>query len=422
MVSWFDRSEATLLVLSQVYVPDSAAVGQHMHDAAVEMARRGYRVVVIASDRGYEDPSRRYPRYERLDGVHVLRTPWSSFGKSSIKMRLVGGGMFVSEAVLIAASLARVDAILVSTSPPMCGLAGMALGRIHRAPVTFWAMDINPDQIVALGTLSSGAMPVRAFDWMNRRILREASSVVALDRFMAERLEAKWPIADKLSIVPPWPPIDAPAEPMPHADNPFRAQHGLSGKFVVMYSGNLSPVHPVTTILNAARALRDDPRYEFVFIGGGLGRAEIDQYVRSHGLSNVRTLPYQPQSLLAQSLSAADVHLVSMGNDMVGIVHPSKIYGAMAVGRPVLVLGPKRSHLGELVDAHGMGLQVEHGDIAAAERALRELAGLPADQLAAMGRRGRLAVDTHYARATVCRRFGDVLEAALDSRRKLCDE
>ena len=415
MVPWLDRSEPTLLVLSQVYVPDAAAVGQHMHDAAVEMVRRGYRVIAIASDRGYEDPSRSYPRYERLDGVHVVRLPWSSFGKSSIKMRLVGGGMFVSEAVLLAAALARVDGILVSTSPPMCSLAALALARRHRAPVTFWAMDINPDQIVALGTLGADALPVKGFDWMNRRILRRARRVVALDRFMAERLQAKWPIADKLAIVPPWPPIDAPADLLPHADNPFRAQHGLNGKFVIMYSGNLSPVHPVTTVLEAARSLRADPRFEFVFIGGGLGRAEIDEHVRRHELRNVRTLPYQPQSLLSQSLSAADVHLVSMGNDMVGIVHPSKIYGAMAVGRPLLVLGPKRSHVGELVDAHGIGLQVEHGDVAGVEAALRTMAEMEPAQREAFGRRARAAVDAHYARAEVCARFADVLEGTLDS-------
>lgn len=420
MVPWLDRSEPTLLVLSQVYVPDSAAVGQHMHDAAVEMVRRGYRVVVIASDRGYEDPTQSYRRYERLDGVHVVRVPWSSFGKSSIRVRLVGGGMFVSEAVLLAAALARIDGILVSTSPPMCSLAGMVLGRLRRAPVTFWAMDINPDQIVSLGKLAPDALPVRAFDWMNRQILRQARCVVTLDRFMAERLEAKWPIHDKLSIVPPWPPVEAPAAILSHSDNPFRAQYGLQGKFVVMYSGNLSPVHPVTTVLEAARALRDDPRFEFIFIGGGLGRAEIEGYVREHRLHGVRTLPYQSMAMLTHSLSAADVHLVSMGNDMVGIVHPSKIYGAMAMGRPVLVLGPKACHLGELVHAHEIGFQVEHGDVAGAERVLRAFAQMPPDQLEAMGRRARAAVHAQYARAALCARFCDLLEArGLDPAKSL---
>jgi colanic acid biosynthesis glycosyl transferase WcaI len=410
MILWLDRSERTLLVLSQVYVPDPAGVGQHMHDAAVEMVRRGHRVIVITSDRGYEDPSLQFPRYEQIAGVHVLRVPWSSFGKSSIPVRLAGGGLFVSEAVLLAASLGRIDQILVSTSPPMCSLAGVALARLRGVPVTFWAMDINPDQIVATGTLSADALPVRAFDWMNRQILKHARRVVALDRFMAERLEAKWPVEDKLSVVPPWPPMATHEDILPHARNPFRARHGWTDKFVVMYSGNLSPVHPVATVLEAAQRLQHDPRLLFAFIGGGGGRVEIERYVREHGLTNVCTLPYQPMSALRESLSAADVHLVSMGNEMVGIVHPCKIYGAMAVGRPVLALGPKRSHLAEIVHEHDLGFQIEHGDVDGAEQVLRSLLAMPAEQLSAMGQRARAAVDAQYAQSALCGRFCDLLE------------
>lgn len=412
MTLWLDRSTPTLLILSQVYVPDPAAVGQHMHDAALEMHRRGHRVVVITSDRGYEDPSRAFPRYERLHGVHIVRVPWSSFGKASIPVRLAGGTIFVSEAVALAASLARIDRILVSTSPPMCALAGLALSRMRRVPVTFWAMDINPDQIVATGALDRDALPVRAFDWMNRRILARARRVVALDHFMAERLEAKWPVADKLSVVPPWPPIEAPDDILPHSLNPFRARQGWNDKFVVMYSGNLSPVHPVSTILEAARRVRDDARIVLAFVGGGSGRSEIDRYVREYALSNVCSLPYQPIGALRDSLSAADAHLVAMGNDMVGIVHPSKIYGAMAVGRPILALGPRRSHIAEIVSRHDIGFQIEHGDVAGAERALRVLADSPAETRAAMGRRAHAAVQTQYARGKSCGRFCDLLEAS----------
>jgi glycosyltransferase involved in cell wall biosynthesis len=412
MTLWRDRSTSTLLVLSQVYVPDPAGVGQHMHDAAVEMARRGRRVIVITSDRGYEDPSVVFPRYELLEGVHVLRVPWSSFGKSSIAVRLAGGGVFVSQATALAASLGRIDQILVSTSPPMCSLAGVTLSRLRRVPVTFWVMDINPDQIIATGAMTGDAAPVKAFEWMNRQILKQARRVVALDRFMAQRLEAKWPLREKLAVLPPWPPMDADAEPLPHFLNPFRAQHGWTDKFVLMYSGNLSPVHPVTTVLEAARRMQQDPRFVFAFVGGGSGRADIERFVATHALHNVCTLPYQPMSALRESLSAADVHLVAMGDAMVGIVHPCKIYGAMAVARPLLVLGPERCHLTEIVREHQLGAHVQHGDVDGAERALRELADMPGDARAAMGMRGLAAVKAQYSKRTLCGRFCDLLEEA----------
>jgi colanic acid biosynthesis glycosyl transferase WcaI len=416
MESWArfvsDRSRRTLVVLSQVYVPDPTSVGQHMHDAAAEMARRGLRVVVFTADRGYEDSSRRYPRHEVIDDVHVVRTPWSSFGKSSVASRLAGGGIFMSEATLLAAALVRVDGVLVSTSPPMCGLAGAALNRLRGVPMTFWAMDVNPDQIVAAGGLAPDALPVRAFEWINRETLSRTRSVVALDRFMAARLRSKVDVQDKIHVLPPWPHVDAAEPPLPHADNPFRAQRGWASKFVVMYSGNLSPVHPVTTVLEAARRMQSDQRFVFAFIGGGSGRAEIERFVAEHGLLNIVTLPYQPMSALRESLSAADVHLVSMGNEMVGIVHPCKIYGAMAVARPVLVLGPERCHLSEIVREHGIGAQVEHGDVDGAERTLRALADVPTGELAAMGLRGLAAVNAQYSKSALCGRFCDLLEEA----------
>ena len=105
--------------------------------------------------------------------------------------------------------------------------------------MTFWAMDINPDQIVATGTVAEDAWPVRAFDWMNRQVLRAADSVVALDRYMAERLRAKFPIDGKLSVIPPWPHVEAAEAPLPHADNPFRAAHGRAGNST---TGSWTPI------------------------------------------------------------------------------------------------------------------------------------------------------------------------------------
>jgi hypothetical protein len=201
----------TLLVLSQVYVPDPASVGQHMADAAAEMARRGYRVVVIASARGYDDPTMRYKRRELLNGVEVRRLPLSSFGKRSILVRLAGQSFVLLQALvhglqaLVHGLLTRrLAGILVSTSPPMCSIVAVAISILRRAPVVYWAMDINPDQAVAMGKVRAGSLPVRAFDWINRRILGRAAAVVALDRFMGERLLRKLDISNKLEVMPPW--------------------------------------------------------------------------------------------------------------------------------------------------------------------------------------------------------------------------
>jgi len=402
-------SQFTFVVLSQVYPPDPTSVGQHIHDVAVEMAHRGYRTIVYTSNRGYEDPAMRFARRETIDGVEVRRLPLSGFGKSSIPIRVLGGLSFTLQAALRCLFIPRMKLMLVSTSPPMCGLAAVLVGLVRRVHVTFWAMDLNPDQMVAMGKASPRSLFVRAFDWLNRRILACSRAVVALDRFMAERINRKRNVDDKMLVMPPWPHEDH-VEPVAHEDNPFRKEHGLDGKTVIMYSGNLSPASPVTTILEAARRVEDLPNLVFLFVGGGLVKKDIDALIARENPLNIRSLPYQPIERLRYSLSAADVHLVSVGDDVVGICHPCKIYGSLAASRPILALGPKPSHITDIVDGQDVGWTVAHGDVDAAERLIREIYATPPAKRMEMGARARQIVDRQFTMKALCGRFCDAVE------------
>ena len=133
----------TLLVISQVYVPDPAAVGQHMADLAEEMARRGWQVVVYTSARGYDDPSVRYMHREQLHGVDVRRLPLSSFGKGSIAIRLIAQALFMLQAVARGMFTQGLSAVLVSTSPPFAGLGGAVVSRLRAVPLTYHRLPIE---------------------------------------------------------------------------------------------------------------------------------------------------------------------------------------------------------------------------------------------------------------------------------------
>src|SRR6476620_11382740 len=198
----------TFLIISQVYPPDPTAVGQHLADVAKELVRRGNRVIVYTADRGYDDPSVAFPGKDTIDGVEVRRLRLSSFGKSSIPVRLLGGTLFVGQVILRGGLTRGVDAILVSTSPPMGPWGAVLLGLLHRVPVKYWVMDVNPDQMIALGKLTSRSLAARVFDYVNRVVLRRASDVIVLDRFMAERINSKVDVSQKMTILPPWPAVD----------------------------------------------------------------------------------------------------------------------------------------------------------------------------------------------------------------------
>jgi glycosyltransferase involved in cell wall biosynthesis len=225
-------------------------------------------------------------------------------------------------------------------------------------------------------------------------------------------LHTRGNFSEKLRIIPPWP-HETFVEPVPHEQNPFRKKHDLDGKFVIMYSGNHSPSNPLTTLLQAAKRFRDDPQLRFMFIGGGIGKKEVEQFIAEHKLTNAISLPYQPLADLRYSLSAADVHVVALGPNMVGIIHPCKVYGAMAVSRPVLYFGPSPSHIADLLEQHSIGLCVQHGDVQGAIEAIARLRSTDPAALARMGQLGQHVLQEQLRQELLCGRFCDALQSVL---------
>lgn len=381
-----------------------------MTDVARDLVRRGYDVCVVTAERGYDDPTVRYPRREILDGIDIRRLPLSSFGKKNLVIRALGAASFQLQALWHQLVTPDVVGILFSTTPPLVGVTSCIAGAVRGVPVAYWAMDLNPDQLIVSGKLAETSLTARVLEAANRFILARSSLIVALDRFMQDRLLARGDYADKMLVMPPWPHEDS-IEPVDPATNPFRLAHGLAGKRVIMYSGNHSPSNPLTTLLGAAVELEHDDRVRFVFVGGGTGKKEVEDTIAAHGLTRTLSLPYQPLSELRYSLSAADVHVVSMGDDMTGIIHPCKIYGAMAVGRPILYLGPKPSHVSDILDQNACGWHVAHGDVAGAVRQIRAILDAPDAELLRMGDAARAAMREGLSQEILLGRMGDRLVA-----------
>jgi glycosyltransferase involved in cell wall biosynthesis len=408
-------SSKTFLIVSQTFVPDTPSCGQHVADVAVELARRGHHVLVYASGRGYEDASLKFPLHETLDGVEIRRFPWASFGKRRLIVRALGTLVFHIQAFIAALFTPNLGAIFFSTSPPLIGAPMCLVALIRRVPALYWPMDLNPDQLVALGKIRRFGLINFVLETGNRFILARSRLIVALDVYMADRLKARFrpgTLDSVMRVIPPWSMSDEKAG-IPAGQNPFRAKHDLSGKFVVMYSGNHSPSNPLATILNAAMKLKDDDSIWFVFVGGGASKRDVDALARQRQAANILSLPYQPLSTIGASLSAADVHIVTMGNHMVGIIHPCKVYGAMAVSRPVLFLGPRRSHVGDLLDKTDFAVHVAHGDVDGAVRAIKDLRDRGPDARAAMGRRAVEFHDQTMSRTALRAEFCDEVEECL---------
>jgi colanic acid biosynthesis glycosyl transferase WcaI len=359
-----------ILLLNQCFYPDVVSTAQHLTDLATALASRGHDVTVISSDRGYDDPATRFARREEWNGIEIIRIPSLSLGKKSRWRRAFNFGSFLLLCSLRLLTMRRFDVVVALTSPPLISFLAALFVKLKGGSFYFWVMDLNPDEAIAAGWLDRDSATTRLLERMLNYSFHEADRMIVLDRFMKERIVAKGVDAARIAIVSPWSHDDE-VSYSEAGREVFRRQNGLADKFVVMYSGNHSPCHPLDTLLAAALALKARTELVFCFIGGGSEQVKVQALASQHALKNVKCLPYQPLSELSSSLSAADLHVVVMGEAFVGIVHPCKVYNIMSIGAPILYIGPEPSHVTDIA-SQGKFFLRRHGDVEAVTTAILE--------------------------------------------------
>lgn len=398
-----------VLLLNQCFHPDVASTAQHLTDLAVGLAERAHAVTVVASQRGYDNPSLRFPKRETWRNVNIIRIPSLGLGKGAKWRRAADFGSYLISCTLQLAMLPKFDVVVAMTSPPLISFLGALFVRWKGGRFVFWVMDLNPDEAIAAGWLKADSVAAQILESMVRYSLRQAERIVVLDRFMKERIVRKGIAPGKVAVIRPWSHDDIISYDS-EGRQAFREQHGLAGKYVVMYSGNHSPCHPLETLLHAAKLLQTHPRIAFCFVGGGSEFPKVQKFARDQRLPNVTCLPYQPLDQLSASLSGADMHVVVMGDAFTGIVHPCKIYNILIIGLPVLVIGPAESHIGDVLRETNCNAQahvVRHGDASAVAEYLLKMAACEAP----LPREAKHSVAGQISKSTLLPRMIEVIEA-----------
>ena len=221
--------------------------------------------------------------------------------------------MFIVGCAIRILLLPRFDLVIALTSPPLISFLAALAVPLRARRLVFWSMDLNPDEAIAAGWLREGSYISRLLSWMMRYSLLRAERIIALDRFMKERIVAKGIAENRISVLPPWS-HDQYVRFDSEGRESFRATHELKHKFIVMYSGNHSPCHPLDSLIAAAEHLSDYEDIVFCFVGGGSEFQKIRRRAETRNAKNIICLPYQPIDKLSASLSAADLHVVVMGS------------------------------------------------------------------------------------------------------------
>jgi colanic acid biosynthesis glycosyl transferase WcaI len=398
-----------IVALNHVYWPNSAATAQLLTELLEAIAARGHRVTVVCrQEAGHEGG-----REEVREGVRILRVRDAGLGKRTLLHRAADYASFYLGATAALAGIREsIDALLPLTTPPLLSLAAQAVGRLRGVPVVSVVQDLYPDVAVALGAIPQGSLVHRGFLAASRLSLCRSEAVVVLSEAMRRRVLAYGVDDARIRTIGNWAlgAID-PADARGEAGREARLRYGLGDRFVVMYSGNMGAGHQFDTLLGAARALREDDGVVFAFVGDGVRRPEIEAAVARDGLTNVRLLPLAPLDFLGESLAAADVHVVTMRDDMVGLIVPSKLYGIYAAERPCLFIGPAEADVAESIAEAGAGASFPNGDVAGVVAWLEALRASP-ETAEAMGRAGRAHLSAAHGRAQAVDAYLEVLSRA----------
>lgn len=335
----------SVLFLNRVYPPDPGASGQLAAELAGALARRGWRTGVLACG-GPGGP----PRREERGGV-LVRRAWALPLTRKTPLRRLAAYLSAWPAML--AELGRLggwDACVVMTDPPLLPVLGPAARRLLSRPgrpcrLAAWVQDLHPDLAEGIGVLRPGAPTSRLLRAASRQAHARADQVICIGRCMWRRLALAGTPLSRLSVIPNWSdPVHV--RPAPAETNAWRRARGLADCFLVMYAGNMGHFHRFAPFLEAAERLRAVPAgadVRFAFVGDGVRAAALRAQAQARGLDNVLFLPPRPYEELSELLGAADLHLASMRDELLGCMAPSKVYGALAAGRPCLFLGPAAS-------------------------------------------------------------------------------
>jgi len=399
-----------ITLVNQAFHPDVVSSGQHLTDLAVALAERGHDVTVV-SRRAYDDSAKTFPKYELWRSIKIYRVFNTGFGKRAKWRRAADFLTFLISCCWRLMLLPKPDVVVALTSPPLVSVIAAAFAKLRGAKFCYWIMDLNPDEAIAAGWLSPDSFAAKWLERLSRFSLRRAAKVVVLDKFMQQRILAKDIPANKIEVIPPWS-HDSEVKFDAVGRAQFRKTHGLENKFVIMYAGNHSPCHPLDTILAAAKTLAaSDPEIFFCFVGGGSEQRRVKEFAAENKLPNILCLPYQPLEQLAGVLSAADLHLVVMGDPFVGLVHPCKAYNLLRVNAAILYMGPRPSHISEILDElNGQlpGAATPHGDAAAAVKSILELK-LAVSQAA---RKDAVPLDGRFSKENLLPQLVAAIEAA----------
>lgn len=394
-----------LVVLTPHFAPDSAPTGAVVTRIVEELAARGHTIQVLTSLPWYSGHSveegygGKLVRREDTPWGEVVRIhPFPTEDKRDILRRAAGFAGFSALAAVLGSRGGPVDGVLAVSPPLTLGFDGWAIARARKARFVFNIQDVYPDVAIELGVLKNKSV-IAAARRLERFCYERADTVTVLSDDLKANLAGKVADPDKIEVIPNF--VDTEAIRPVEKENAYRRDHGLVGRRVVMYAGNLGFSQPVELLIDAAASLEKDD-VAFVINGGGARKDELE--AKARGLRNVHFVGTQPVERLPEVLGAADIQTVFLKKGLGSSSVPSKTYSILAAGRPLIASVDLGSEVARVAERSRGGIAVAPEDAEELTKAIRRLLENPSE-MAAMGRAGRTFIEEWASPAAIAEAY-----------------
>ncbi|GAB6988095.1 glycosyltransferase family 4 protein [Paenibacillus pini] len=410
-----------IIFVANYFYPDYASTGQLLTELCLSLQTH-FDITVIAvqpeiipaaSDN--KKTKRKLFEEDTLEDITIvrLRTPVVDKGNKLSRLKFIM--VYFLMALVALVRIHKVDLIYTISSPPILGGLIGAFGKVlKRTKLVYNIQDFNPEQAEAISyTRQKWIFKLaRSVDNLSCRLSNHVITVgsdmqeTLVNRFNGKKVPDNSVInnwTDEQDIVPL-----SSNHPMVKQ---FKVKHGLENKFIIMYSGNLGLYYDLENIIRATSEFKEYSEVQFVFIGEGGVKKSMQQYVLDAGCKNVTFLPFQPKETIKYSLNAADAHLVVNQKGIKGVSVPSKIYGVMAAGKPVIGVLEKGSEAASLIEASGCGVVTEPQLYADMVQKIEDLARMDREDLEQMGLAGRAYLEEHLAKQTSIDKYKTLLQS-----------
>jgi len=355
-----------ILVIEQHFYPEVAATGQLLLDLCEDLVKAGYQVKVITGN-----PTEIYQkqinikRRENYKGIEIVRLRNTRLSKYNMATRIINYITFHLVILFHIILYPKPDLVLVLSNPPFIAFHGLILKILKNCKVIYNVQDLFPELAIQLKKLKNKPF-IFVLKGLSRYIIRKMDRVVVVGEYMEKKIREeilKDHKADHIFTIHNWADGDT-IKVIDDHNNYLKHKWGLEGKFVILYSGNIGYLHEFDTIIATAESLQKEGNNDivFVFVGEGIKKEYIKNEASSRNLKNILFFPYQPRENLAYSLGLADVSLVTLEKGFEGMVVPSKIYGILASGKPIIGIVGKDSEITEIIKKAKCGKIVQIGD------------------------------------------------------------